>query len=290
MIEISKLAYTYDPSLPPVLNGISLRIADGEYVALIGPNGCGKTTLARHLNGLTLPTAGQVTVDSLDTRSKRSLPDIRRKVGMIFQNPENQIVGTTVEEDVAFGPGNLQLPPPEIRTLVDTALAQVGLTGYEARHPHTLSGGEKQLLALAAVLSMTPSYVILDEPTSSLDPVSKERVLAIVKALNAGGMGIIHITHNMEDVTSADRVIVMAKGHVAADGTPREVFCRVEWLKSLGLAPPRITELIWRLRNRGDDTNPAVFTIDEAIERITSHLGRLNTGRAEPPGETVLRE
>jgi energy-coupling factor transporter ATPase len=290
MIEIDKLTYTYDPSLPPVLERINLRIAEGEYVALIGPNGCGKTTLARHLNGLALPTTGRVMVDGLDTGSKRNLSDIRRRVGMIFQNPENQIVGTTVEEDVAFGPGNLRLPPARIRTLVDAALARVGLTGYEARLPHTLSGGEKQLLAIAAILSMTPRYVILDEPTSSLDPVSKERVLSIVKALNRGGIGIIHITHNMEDVTSADRVIVMEKGRVAADGAPEDVFCRIEWLKSLGLAPPRITELMWRLGKLADDTNPAIFTIDEAIERITSRLHHLNTGRADPPGEMALRE
>jgi energy-coupling factor transporter ATPase len=290
VIEIEDLIYRYDPALPAVLDGISLHIPEGVYVALIGPNGCGKTTLARHLNGLILPTSGMVRVDGMDTRNNRNLTDIRKAVGMIFQSPENQIVGTTVEEDVAFGPGNLRLSPAKIRTLVDEVLALVGLAGYEARHPHTLSGGEKQLLALAGVLAMAPRYVILDEPTSSLDPMSKEKVLSIVKTLNDNGIGILHITHNMDDVTSAERVIVIDKGRVAADGSPADIFCRIEWLKSLGLAPPRITELMWRLREADESTHSAVFTIEEALQRINTRMVRSAAGRAGEAGEMTSYE
>jgi biotin transport system ATP-binding protein len=278
MIEIENLTHRYDPSQPSALDGITLHLREGEYVALIGPNGCGKTTLARHLNGLILPASGRVSVDGMETRDRRRIAEIRRRVGMIFQNPENQIVGVTVEEDVAFGPGNLRLPPAEIRTLVDRALALVGLTSYESRQPHTLSGGEKQLLALAGILSMTPRYVILDEPTASLDPVSREKVLSIVASLNKTGIGIIHITHSMEDVTSADRVVVMDKGRIAADGTPSDVFRRVGWLKSLGLAPPRITELMWRLCGEGEESGPAVFTIEEALGRIIARAAAPTRG------------
>jgi energy-coupling factor transporter ATPase len=270
MIEIENLVYTYDHGLPPVLDGIRLCIAEGEYLALIGPNGCGKTTLARHLNGLLLPTSGAVLVDGADTGAKRNLPGIRQRVGMVFQNPENQIVGTTVEEDVAFGPGNLGRPPRQIRALVDEALALVDLAGYESRHPHTLSGGEKQLLALAGILSMTPRYVILDEPTSSLDPASKEKVLSIVRTLNHRGIAIIHITHTLADVISADRVVAMDKGRVVAEGPPSDIFYRIEWLKSLGLAPPPIVELMWRLRKDRDNGGALVLTMDEAVREILS--------------------
>ncbi len=285
MIEIENLVYSYDPALPPVLDGVCLRIAEGEYLALIGPNGCGKTTLARHLNGLLSPTSGTVLVDGMDTRVRRNLPAIRKRVGMIFQNPENQIVGTTVEEDVAFGPGNLGLPSPQIRTLVDEALALVDLAGYETRHPHTLSGGEKQLLALAGILSMTPQYVILDEPTSSLDPTSRKKVLSIVKTLNDRGIAIIHITHSMEDVARADRIAVIDKGRVAAEGLPSDIFYRIDWLKSLGLAPPPVAELMWRLREGRDAGGRAVLTIDEAVEELMSFGALSSTGAKASAGE-----
>lgn len=273
MIEIGDITYRYDSSSPPVLKGITLRFEEGQYIGLIGPNGCGKTTLARHLNGLVTPSGGSVLIDGMDSRRRQNLPEIRRRVGMIFQNPENQIVGATVEEDVAFGPGNLRLPPPEIRALVGRALAMVGLTGYEHRHPQTLSGGEKQLLALAGILSMAPRYVILDEPTASLDPLSRETVLSILKALNAEGIGIIHITHTMDEVAEAHRIVVMDKGQVAADGTPSDIFPRIDWLKSLGLAPPRITELMCRLGDVLGESGSAVFTIEEAMARISSRIG-----------------
>jgi biotin transport system ATP-binding protein/energy-coupling factor transport system ATP-binding protein len=270
MIEIQDVTYGYGSSLQPVLNGVTLRFGEGQYIGLIGPNGCGKTTLARHLNGLITPTSGSVLVDGMDTRRRQNLAEIRRRVGMIFQNPENQIVGVTVEEDVAFGPGNLRLLPSDIRARVSSALATAGLTGYEGRHPQALSGGEKQLLALAGILSMMPRYVILDEPTASLDPVSKNKVLSILTALNKSGIGIIHITHGMDEVTSADRIVVMSKGRVAADGTPSDIFRRIGWLKSLGLAPPLVSELMCRLDETWGDNGATVFTVEDAMSRILS--------------------
>jgi energy-coupling factor transporter ATPase len=285
MIEVRGLTYKYDHSPLPVLNVIDLSVEEGQYVALIGPNGCGKTTLARHLNGLVIPTGGDVRVDGMETREKRHLAEIRRRVGMIFQNPENQIVGATVEEDIAFGPGNLRLPPREIRPLVADALRTVGLAGYEKRHPYTLSGGEKQLLALAGILAMTPRYVILDEPTASLDPVSRKKVLAILATLHKNGIGIIHITHTMDEVTGADRVVVMEKGQIVADGTPADIFCRIGWLKSLGLAPPRITELMCGLEKAWGDNGKAVFTIEEAISKIRSMTAAAESHRPIPAGE-----
>ena len=273
MIAIERLVYGYEGSAP-VLDGVSLSIGEGEYIALIGRTGCGKTTLVKHLNGLILPASGRVSVDGMDTRDRRHLAEIRRRVGMIFQNPDNQVVGVTVEEDVAFGPGNLGLPPPEIRRRVDETLAGVGLTAHHARHPHTLSGGEKQLLALAGVLAMEPRYIILDEPTSSLDPSSRDRVLSMVRSLNDRGIAVIHVTHNMEDVTCADRVVVMDKGNIMAEGTPADLFCRVEWLKSLGLAAPRVTELLWRLHRIRGEVNPSVLTLDAALQEIEALVGR----------------
>ncbi len=283
MIRIEHLFHRYEGSCFPALDGVSLDFGDGEYVALIGPNGCGKTTLVKHLNGLLMPTEGNVLVDGMCTRDKKRLTEIRCRVGMIFQNPDHQIVGMTLEEDVAFGPGNLRLPSTEIRTRVDQALAAVGLAGYRDRHPHSLSGGEKQLLALAGVLAMGPRYVVLDEPTSSLDPASRSRVLAMARELKDQGIAIIHVTHHMEEVAWADRVVVMDKGRIVADDTPSSIFSRVEWLKMLGLAPPAVAELLWRLRLRGADIGSDVLTLEEAVEAISAlgGLSRGNQDRAE---------
>jgi biotin transport system ATP-binding protein/energy-coupling factor transport system ATP-binding protein len=274
MIAIERLVYGYEGS-GRILDGIDLAIREGEYVALIGRNGCGKTTLAKHLNGLIMPAGGRVSIDGMDTRDKERIAEIRRRVGMIFQNPDNQIVGTTVEEDAAFGPCNLRLPPGDVRRRVDDALAGVGLTAHAGRHPHTLSGGEKQLLALAGVLAMTPKYIILDEPTSSLDPSSRDRVLSLVRSLNRKGIAIIHVTHNVEEATWADRVVVMDHGRISAEGTPGEVFCRVEWLKGLGLTAPRITELMWRLHRIRGEVSPSALTVEGALKEIEALLDRL---------------
>lgn len=277
MIRIQNLTFAYETDQPPVLQALNLLINEGEYIALIGPNGCGKTTLIRHLNALLLPTAGEVLVDDSNTCDVKSLREIRSRVGMVFQNPDNQIVGMSVEEDVAFGPGNLGLTPAQVRQRVDQALATVGLTGLEKRPPHTLSGGQKQLLAIAGLLAMDPKIIVLDEPTSSLDPAGKKNVLALLQKLQRQGIGIIHVTHNMDEAALADRVLVMDQGELIADGNPDDILSRVEWLKSLGLAPPRVTELMWQLQQVGEDVDSNIFTIEDAVNEISALLEQLRT-------------
>jgi biotin transport system ATP-binding protein/energy-coupling factor transport system ATP-binding protein len=238
MILLENLHYRYELDTPDVLQGIDLSIGDGTHTALIGPNGCGKTTLIKQMNALLFPTAGSVFVDGMSTADPAGLREIRRRVGMVFQNPDSQIIGMTVEEDVAFGPGNLGLPSAEIRRRVGDCLERVGMAGFEARAPHTLSGGEKRLLSLAGVLAMDPRYIAFDEPTAYLDPAAKQRVLELIRELHRGGMGIIHIAHDMRDVSGADRVVVMDQGKILLAGTPPEVFARAGLLASIGLDVP----------------------------------------------------
>jgi len=233
MIKVEHLVHIYDGSDSPALKTISLEIKEGEYVAIIGPTGCGKTTLIKHLNALLIPTEGNVWVDGMNTRDTSVAAEIRQRVGMVFQNPDNQIIGITVEEDIAFGPGNLRLPPAEIRQRVSEALAAVGMGRYAQRHPHTLSGGEKRLVTLADVLAMNPRYIALDEPTSSLDPAGREMVLALLRKLNGQGIAMIHVTHNMDEITAADRIIVMEDGRIVLSGRPGEVFRRYVQARSL---------------------------------------------------------
>lgn len=275
MIQVENVTFTYESSLTPALKKISLDIAEAEYIAVVGPNGCGKTTLTRHLNALLLPAEGNIQIDGLNTKDAKNLLEIRRRVGMVFQNPDNQIVGMSVEEDVAFGPGNLGLPAVEVRRRVDQALDTVGLSGFESRSPYTLSGGQKQLLALAGLLAMNPKIIVLDEPTASLDPIGKKTVMALLHKLHDQGIGIIHITHSMDEAALADRLLVLASGELVADGSPHDILIRVEWLKSLGLAPPHITELMWRLQQQGEAVSADVFTIDTAINEIRSLLEQL---------------
>ncbi|EHQ88205.1 ABC-type cobalt transport system, ATPase component [Desulfosporosinus youngiae DSM 17734] len=289
MIRVHNLTYTYEKGRPPVLKDINLQIGEGEYIAIIGPNGCGKTTLIRHFNALLLPSAGEVQVGEFNTRETKHLREIRRKVGMAFQNADNQIVGMSVEEDVAFGPGNLGLPSAEVRRRVDQALATAGLTELRTRPPHTLSGGQKQRLALAGLLAMEPEFIVLDEPTASLDPESKKKVSQLLKTLNSQGIGIVHVTHSMDEATLADRVLVLDQGELVADGNPRDILSRVDWLKSLGLAPTYITELMWRLHQAGIDVNTSIFTIDSAVEEIASLLKhhKNSSSRAKLPGKVM---
>jgi len=269
MIRIKELSFSYEPNAPLALDRIQTDIQVGEYVAVIGANGSGKTTLIRHLNGLLKPNKGAVLVNGLDTRDPAALSTIRQKVGMVFQNPDHQIVGMTVEEDVAFGPVNLGLPPHEIREKVDTALAHVGLQEYRKRSPHALSSGEKQLVAVAGVLAMEPEYIILDEPTSYLDPLARERVLRVIKHLHARGMTIIHVTHEIDAITGVDRIIVMDKARIRLDGTPRQVFGNADVLQSLGLNIPRAMELILHLRDNGLDLRTDIYSLEDACAEIT---------------------
>lgn len=270
MIKVENLLYKYDINEEPVLKNISMVIKEGEYVAIIGPNGCGKTTLIKHLNGLLFPIKGDVLVDGMNTREPVATREIRQKVGMIFQNPDNQIVGMTVEEDVSFGPGNLGLPPPEIRKRVEESLSLVGIGKYAKRSPYSLSSGEKQLVAIAGVLAMNPVYIALDEPTSFLDPSGSKGVLDVIRELNKQGITIIHVTHNMDEIVEANQVIVMNEGRIILNETPAGVFSKFEWLKELGLDVPKVTELIWRLRQMGTDIRPNILTLDDACVEISS--------------------
>jgi energy-coupling factor transport system ATP-binding protein len=244
------------------LQGVDLAIERGEFVALIGPNGSGKSTLARHFNGLLLPTAGQVQVDGLLTSDPRHLWELRRRVGMVFQNPDNQLVASTVEEDVAFGPENLALPPDEIRRRVDEALKIVELADYATHPPQMLSGGQKQLAAIAGVLATRPACIVFDEPTSMLDPPSRRRVLETIRRLNAeAGITIVLITQAMDEAASAQRVLVMHRGRVAMDGPPQQVFEHSERLQALGLDLPVAVEIAQRLREEGIRLPPGLLTI-----------------------------
>jgi energy-coupling factor transporter ATPase len=275
MIRVQNLSFSYEVSQPPVIKIPDLTIHEGEYVAIIGPNGCGKTTLIRHFNALLFPTAGEVQIDNLNTRDLHNLTEIRRRVGMIFQNPDNQIVGMSVEEDVAFGPGNLGLPTAEVGRRVSHALETVGLTGLETRSPHTLSGGQKQLLALAGLLAMSPRYIVVDEPASSLDPAGKKNVLTLLQKLKSQGIGIVYVTHCMDEAAIADRILVMDRGELIADGSPGGIFGQVRWLKTLGLDPPQVTELMWQLSQRGEDLGTHFLSVEEAVDEIAALLARL---------------
>ena len=285
MIQTENLGFRYSPKEVLALSRINLTIEPGEYIALIGPNGCGKTTLVKHWNALLTPSEGKVWVDRLDTADPSLQAEIRRRVGMVFQNPDHQIVGMTVEEDVAFGPGNLELPSAEIQRRVDSSLATVGLNSYGQRPPHSLSGGEKRLVAIAGVLAMDPQYMIFDEPTSYLDPWSRGIVLRTIQGLNRQGMAVIHITHNMEEILQAHRVVVLNQGQILFQGTPREVFQRTEWLKALHLDVPRITELMEQLQKTGADVRTDILTVEEACSEISDFWKRPRPSLARGNGE-----
>mgnify|MGYP000421616198 CR=1 FL=1 len=255
LIEVHHLTHVYHAGTPQevrAVHDVSLTVHRGEFLALVGGNGSGKSTLAKHLNALLLPTEGRVVVDGLDTRDPHALWEIRRKVGMVFQNPDNQIVATVVEEDVAFGPENLGLPPEEIAQRVEEALRTVGMLEHRRREPHLLSGGQKQRVAIAGVLAMRPQCIVLDEATTMLDPEGRREVLRTAHRLREQeGIAVVHITHNMEEAAQADRVVVLHEGRVALEGTPREVFRDVQRLRRLRLDLPEVAELSGCLRQRG---------------------------------------
>ena len=238
----------------PVFEDLNLTIQQGSFVAVLGTNGCGKSTLAKHFNSILLPSGGKVYVDGIDTSDLGRIMEVRRCVGMVFQNPDNQIVANVVEEDVAFGPENLGVASPEIRRRVDRALKQVGMYEYREHAPHLLSGGQKQRVAIAGVIALEPKCIVLDEPTAMLDPRGRKDVMDTVTKLNADkGITVILITHHMDEAARAQRVVVLNKGKIAADGTPKQVFAQVEMLHSLGLAAPEPVELCWELNKRGEN-------------------------------------
>ena len=239
---------------PVVLDGVDLGIEEGTFVAVLGHNGSGKSTLAKHMNAILLPSGGRIYVDGIDTAEDERLLDIRRTVGMVFQNPDNQIVANVVEEDVAFAPENLGVPPEEIRQRVDDALKAVDMYDYREHAPHLLSGGQKQRVAIAGVIAMQPRCIVLDEPTAMLDPIGRKDVLRTIKTLNRErGVTVVLITHHMDEAAQADRLIVMAKGQVVADGAPKAVFSQVEELQKVGLTVPQTVALLWELRQAGYD-------------------------------------
>ena len=252
----------------PVLHNVTLSFPKGQFAVILGHNGSGKSTLAKHLNGILTPTSGSVIVDGLNTADDSTLHKLRQTVGMVFQNPDNQIVATIVEEDVAFALENLGVPPPEIRVRIDEALENVRMTKYAKHAPHQLSGGQKQRVAIAGVIAMNPKCIVLDEPTAMLDPKGREEVIRTVKRLNREGTTVVYITHYMEEAAIADRVIVMDKGKVVMDGTPKQVFREVKRLEEVGLDVPQVTELAHKLREKGVALPDDVINEDECVDLI----------------------
>ena len=258
IINVEHLAFTYpggdDTPGVAVFKDLNLRVEAGSFVAVLGGNGCGKSTLAKHFNSILLPCGGKVWVSGMDTSDENKLIAIRRSVGMVFQNPDNQIVANVVEEDVAFGPENLGISSAEIRRRVDNALKQVGMSKYAKHAPHLLSGGQKQRIAIAGIIAMEPKCIVLDEPTAMLDPRGRREVMETVTKLNREkGITIVLITHHMDEAAQAQRVVVMHRGEIAADGKPEEVFSQVELLHRLGLAAPESVELCYELNREGFD-------------------------------------
>ena len=278
IIQIQDVHFSYTDAqgvTPVVLDGVTLDIEEGSFVAILGHNGSGKSTLAKHLNAILLPSGGTIYVDGLDTADEDRLLDIRRTVGMVFQNPDNRIVANVVEEDVAFAPENLGVPPTEIRERVDNALKAVGMYQYREHAPHLLSGGQKQRIAIAGVIAMQPRCIVLDEPTAMLDPNGRADVLRTIKQLNrTSGVTVVLITHHMDEAAQADRLVVMAKGHVVSDGTPKEVFQNVEGLKAVGLTVPHTTELLWQLRQEGLDVPLDALSDEECAQALYDLLSK----------------
>jgi len=273
IIKAEKLKFSYasfeDTEPKQVIKDLNLEIEKGTFVAIIGHNGSGKTTLAKHFNAILLPTVGRVLVDNIDTANEELLIEIRRRVGMVFQNPDNQIVATVVEEDVAFAPENLGYPSDEIRQRVDEALKIVGMYEFREHAPHLLSGGQKQRIAIAGVLAMKPKCVVFDEPTAMLDPRGRERIIAIMRDLRDNhGVTVILITHHMDEAIDADRIIVMSDGEILMDGTPREVFRDMDTLRDTGLDIPETALLLHELQNEGFNLPLDALSVEECAEAI----------------------
>ena len=251
------------------INDLNIDITQGDFVAILGHNGSGKSTFAKHLNGILLPTEGTVFISDLNTANDETLLDLRKMVGMVFQNPDNQIIGNVVEEDVAFGPENIGIPTDDMWKRVDNALEAVGMTAYRYKSPNKLSGGQKQRVAIAGIMAMKPKCIVLDEPTAMLDPNGRKEVIKTVLELNKKeNITVILITHYMEEVIEADRVIVMDEGKIVMDGVPKDVFSHVEELKSLRLDVPSTTELAFELKQSGLDLSDGILTLDELVDNL----------------------
>ena len=273
IIEVKNITYCYPgKNQEPVLQDVSLSIEEGTFVVVLGHNGCGKSTLAKHLNAILTPDSGSVLVDGMDTRDESLLISIRRTVGMVFQNPDNQIVANVVEDDIAFAPENLGVDPAEIRRRVDDSLRQVGMYEYRMHAPHLLSGGQKQRIAIAGVLAMQPRCIVLDEPTAMLDPAGRAEVIRTIHRLREQGITVVLITHHMKEAIDADRVLVMAKGHIVADGRPEAVFREVEMLEREGLTVPETTRLLWELRKAGMNVPLDALSIDDCAAAVAAVL------------------
>ena len=276
LIRVVNLHYAYNAETPDrleALRGIDLEIARGEYIAIVGHNGSGKSTLAKCLNGLLRPTEGEVWVMGWNTRDERALFDIRATVGLVFQNPDNQFVATVVEEEVAFGPENLGIPPDELRARVEQALRDTDLMAWRDRDLHTLSAGQKARLAIAGILAMRPACLVLDESTAMLDPLSRREVLALLRRLHRQGLTIVAITHFMDEVADADRVLVMEQGRIALEGTPRRVFAEHERLAQMGLGLPPAATIARGLVRRGAALPKDILTQDELVRAVLARVG-----------------
>ena len=277
-IEVKNVTFKYDESVEKqnAVNNINLNIEKGSFTVILGHNGSGKSTLAKLLNGMLKPDEGTIIVDGLDTSGENNEYEIRKRLGLVFQNPDNQIICTIVEEDVAFGPENLGIEPKEIRRRVDAALAAVGMSEFSKAAPHQLSGGQKQRIALAGILAMEPKCIVLDEPTAMLDPVGRKEVISAITRLNKeNGITIVLITHFMEEAENADRVLVMNKGQITADGKPADVFSKNDVLKSAGLSLPQTTELLAMLKNNGINVDNGIISPSAtAAEIFKSISGR----------------
>lgn len=266
IIKIDKVKFKYEKNSDYAVNGVSLDIKEGEFTAIIGRNGSGKSTLAKLINSILLPSEGKIYVKGMDTSDDNKLWDIRQTAGMVFQNPDNQLVATIVEEDIAFGPENLGIDPEEIRRRVDDALKTVGMYEFRKRPPHSLSGGQKQRIVIAGVLALNSDCIILDEPTAMLDPSGRKEVMETLKKLNAEGKTILLITHFMDEAVQADRVVIMDKGYIKLDGTPKEVFRNIDEIKRYGLDVPQVTELAQELIKEGLDLPPDIIEVKELVD------------------------
>lgn len=281
IVKTAKLVYEYirrdeEENIEEVkraIDGVDVDIKKGDFVAVLGHNGSGKSTLAKHVNGLLLPTEGTVWVGDMDTRDEEHIWDVRKTAGMVFQNPDNQIIGNIVEEDVGFGPENIGVPTEEIWKRVEASLKAVGMTAYRLQSPNKLSGGQKQRVAIAGVMAMKPECIILDEPTAMLDPNGRREVIRTIHELNrTEGITVLLITHYMEEAIEADRIIVMDDGRIAMDGQPREIFSRVKELKSHGLDVPQVTELAWELKEAGMPLADGILSREELVEQLVPLL------------------